>query len=135
MMAAKDNIGNQFIEVFRGFAGVSPDQLDAGRLGRHWSTNRAVAESFANDAVGPDEPSTVVSALVRAKHVIPHDTEEWDTEAGRYGADYGDVEGERTLRPGSRVHVTGITHYPNATGEEHTFRDQMSLKDLRKYRA
>lgn len=134
-MAAKDNVGKQFIEVFRGFAGVSPNQLDAGRLGRHWSTNRAVAESFANDAVGPDESSTVVSALVRAKHVIPHDTEEWDTEAGRYGADYGDVEGERTIRPGSRVHVTGITHYPNATEEEHTFRDQMSLKDLRKYRA
>ena len=126
----------QFIEVYRGFANVSPDTLDTGRLGRHWTTNRAVAESFANDSSEPHEPTTVVSALVRGKNVIPYGTEEWSNEAGDFGADEGGVESEVTVRPGSLVHVMGMYHSPNADAPtERIDRESMTFGQLRKFRA
>jgi hypothetical protein len=136
-MSASESIHHkQFYEVFRGFSGVSPETLDKGSLGRHWTTNKRVAESFANDTADPDEPTTIVSALVRGKHIIPTGTEEWHNEAGLYGAEEDSVESEMTVRPGARVHVTGITHYPNATdSERYTPRSAMSFGELRKFRA
>ena len=138
-MAAKDNVGNQFVEVFRGLYGVSPETLDKENLGRHWSTNPYVAKSFASDwGDGSDDPtpSVLISGVVRQKNIIPYGTEEWDNEAGDYGVDIDGFEAEQTIRPGSRVHVTGITHYPDDTSEkQHISRDQMSFKELRKYRA
>lgn len=126
----------QFTEVYRGFSGVSPETLDTGRLGRHWTTNKQVAESFANDTTPEDEPSTVVVAHVRNKHIIPRDTEEWSNEAENYGALWEDAEREVTVRPGSRMHVMAIYHYPDANSpEESTRRGDMSFGQLRKYRA
>lgn len=126
----------QFIEVYRGFANVSPETLNTGRLGRHWTTNRSVAESFANDAAGPDEPTTVVSALVRGKNVIEPNTEEWDREAGDFGADADGVESEVTVRPGSLVHVMGMYHSPNADAPtERIDRQSMTFGQLRKFKA
>ena len=126
----------QFIEVYRGFANVSPDTLDTGQLGRHWTTNRMVAESFANDSSEPHEPTTVVTALVRGKNVIQPGTEEWDREAGRFGADWNGVESEVTVRPGSLVHVMDIEHSPNADAPtERIDRQSMTFGQLRKFRA
>lgn len=128
--------GQQFIQLYRGLAGVSPETLDKGRLGRHWSSNQWVAESFGTDGLGDDEPSMVIGALVHKRHIIPEGTEEWDEEAGRYDA-YGEdsPESEYTVRPGAPVHITGITHYPDANREENTWRSDLPLSELRKYRA
>jgi len=130
-------MGNQFTEVYRGFSGVSPDTLNTGRLGRHWTTNKRVAESFANDTTPEDEPSTVVVAHVRNKHIIPTGTEEWSNEAEKYGAeDWDSPESELTIRPGSRMHVMSIDHSPDATSQvESIRREDMSFGQLRKYRA
>ena len=126
----------QFIEVYRGFANVSPDTLNPRQLGRHWTTNRNVAESFANDAAGPDEPTTIVRAMVRGKNVIEPGTEEWDREAGDYGADWNGVESEVTVRPGSLVHVMGMEHSPHADAPtERIDRKSMTFGQLRKFRA
>lgn len=128
--------GPQFIQLYRGLAGVSPETLDKGSLGRHWSSNRWVAESFGTDAMEEGEPATVIGALVHKRHIIPEGTEEWDNEAGRYGAEGEDSpESEYTVRRGAPVHITSITHYKDADDHEMRFRQDMNLKELRKYRA
>lgn len=127
--------GPQFVQLYRGIYGVTPSTMRRGALGRHWSTNPKVAESFAYDE-GDDKPSVVIGALVNKKHVIPEDTDEWSSEAEMGGASgYDSPENEMTVRPGARVHVTSIIHYPDNQSEEATYRKDMSLKELRKFRA
>jgi len=128
--------GEQFIQLYRGLAYTSPENMDTRRLGRHWSSNRWVAEAFGNDDIPKNTSSVVIGALVHKRHIIPEGTEEWSNEAERYGAEGADSpESEYTVRKGAPVHITSITHYPNSTDEEHTFRKDMSLRELRKYRA
>lgn len=128
--------GPQWLQLYRGLAHASPDTLDKSGVGRHWSSNRWVAESFGTDGLADDEPSMVIGALVHKKHIIPENTEEWSKEAERFGAIGSDSpESEFTVRRGAPIHITSITHYPNSTDESVMFRHQMGLKDLRKYRA
>lgn len=128
--------GEQWVQLYRGIAHVNPDTLDTRGLGRHWSTNKWVAESFGTDGLGEDDPSMVIGALVHKKHIIPEDTEEWSNEAERYGSfGHDSPESEHTVKRGAPVHITSITHYPNSTDAHTTLRHEMSMKDLRKYRA
>jgi len=128
--------GDQFIQLYRGLAYTSPETMDKGNLGRHWSANRWVARSFGTDGLEGDDSSVVIGALVHRKNIIPEETDEWWDEAGSYGAEGEDSpESEFTVRPGSRVHITSITHYPDHKTEKNTWRSDMSLSELRKYRA
>lgn len=130
----------QFIEVYRGFVNASPETLNPRQLGRHWTTDKGVAESFAHTDPNrlPNEPTTVVSALVRGKNVIERGTEEWHREAYLHGAspDPNGGESEVTVRPGSLVHVMGMEHSPHADAPtERIDRKSMTFGQLRKFRA
>ena len=128
--------GPQWVNVYRGLAYTDPEKLDKGGLGRHWSTNRWVAESFATDGLEDTDSSVVLEAKVHKKNIIPEGTEEWDNEAGRYGAEgQASPEREHTVRRGAPVHIMSVTHYFDNTKSETKHRKDMSFGELRKYRA
>ena len=125
--------GPQWVQLYRGLI-ARPETLDKGNLGKHWSTNDRVALSFATDWGSDDLGSSmVIGALVHPRHIMQEGTEEWDNENGDYEATA--AEAEKTIRKNVPMHITSITHYPNDTDEEVTWRDQMSFHELRKYRS
>ena len=137
-MTAKNALRkDQFVEVYRGFAGVSPETLDTGALGRHWSTSKRVAESFAHDWLGPEDSSMVINAFVHKRHIIgDDDPEEWEREVQNYGAfGHGGGEQEYTIRPGAPIHVMGISHWPNEDKEVFTHRKDIPYRQRMSFRA
>ena len=125
--------GPQWVQLYRGLI-ARPETLDKGNLGKHWSTNDRVALSFATDWGSDDLGSSmVIGALVHPRHIMQEGTEEWDNENGDYESTA--AEAEKTIRKNVPMHITSITHYPNDTDEEVTWRDQMSFHELRKYRS
>lgn len=131
--------GQQFIQLYRGLEGVSPETLDVHRMGPHWTTDPSVAYRFSGTDY-EDTEGTVVGALVHKRHIIPVDTPEHDEAMSRWGvADpdepLGRLEKEHTVRSGAPLHITEITHIPEDYNMVTRERKDMSLRELRRFRA
>ena len=131
--------GPQFVQLYRGLEGVTPETLDVHQMGPHWTTDPGVAYHFSGTNY-EDTEGTVVGALVHKRHIIPVGSQEHDNIRDRWGiadADepLGRVEKEHTVRLGAPLHVTEITHIPEDYNVTTTHRKDMSLSDLRKFRA
>jgi hypothetical protein len=117
-----ENIGQQFkdhVLLHRGIPCVGPECVAAGGLGIHWSKDEGIADRFADwnedadDEHSPDEDhGVVVSALVHKDNIIKPNSPEWNALNERGNQIFGEdhFEQERTVRPGSKVHVVAITH-------------------------
>ena len=112
-----------FVTLYRGLAEVTPKDIEQKNLGSHWSVDPNIAYNFAtsrdvegsHDWMGFDKESsphgTVVTAKVHKRHIIDPESEEgerWHWEMGALG--HGNIEQERTVRPGAIVHVQGMHH-------------------------
>lgn len=124
-MGAKDHLHrNQFLTLYRGLHGVSPEEVERTNLGSHWTVDHNVAVSFATgDYLGVtdesgepnfDDPSpsagTVIRAKVHKRHIVDPNSpegEEWQ-DMGVTGPDH--YEQERTVRPNAIVHVEDLFH-------------------------
>lgn len=115
--------GDQWVSLYRGLASVTPSEVTPNAVGLHWTTDPEVAYNFATsrDAEGwlhdddyEDTPrfGTVLEAKVHKRNLIDPNSKE--------GQDMSDLlaiqapehpEQERTVRPGSRVHVLKMHHY------------------------
>lgn len=131
--------GPQFIQLYRGLEGVSPETLDTHQMGSHWTTDRDVARNFSG-ADWEGTQGTIVSAKVHKRHIIPEGTEEHDSAMSRTGVmpsdePWGRYEKEHTVRSGAPLHITEIQHLPEEGGSMTTERKDMSIKDLRRFRA
>lgn len=120
-MAIKGNKGNQFVTLYRGLMGVSPEEVGQKGLGSHWTADPHVAYGFATDEfAGVDDPEredvdmtpgTVIQAKVHKRHIIDPESEEgegWVDFHGVLGP--GHYEQEHTVRPGAIVHVQKMSH-------------------------
>jgi hypothetical protein len=109
-------LGPQFQRLYRGLYGVSSSEVGRRDLGAHWTTDPNIAYNYATgrDVEGNppeyDEESpmsgTVVSALVHRRHIVDPESKEgqgWQDFHAVLGPDH--VEREKTVRPGSIVHV------------------------------
>lgn len=139
--------GPQFVTLYRGLEGVSPDMLDKGQMGMHWTPKYDVARSYANAENSysnedfDEHGGVVVEAKVHKRHIIEPGSEEWEKVAGRSGvfdrdeSGWGSWEQEHSIRPGAPVHVTQLRHLHPEGGSTDISRKDMSLSELRKYRA
>lgn len=93
---------------------MSSGEVGRRDLGSHWTTDPNIAYNYATgrDVEGnpPEEDvpmqGTVVSARVHRRHVVDPESEEgqgWQSFNAVLGPDH--VEREKTVRPGSIVHV------------------------------
>ena len=133
-MAARDHLSNnQFVRLFRGIHQVVPEQLEQNPrdIGPHWSRSPEVAYNFATyrDSEGTplhdweDELSsgTIVEALVHKRNIIdPQSEEGQDWASGEAVFGHGHPEQERTVRPGSPVHIQAFHHYDDDKGTSRT---------------
>jgi len=115
---------DQFTEnVARGFRTTDIQQP----LGRHWSTDEAVAHHFA----GLGDPQTsVIYAKANPSDIVKPGSKEHkiaQEEHAVYSPD--SIEQEVTIRPGSKVLVTGI-HKTNDKGKTRlrTYREGKVMK-------
>lgn len=118
-MSASDNLGPQWMRVYRGLHDVSWDTVEDDSkdrpLGIHWTTSYPVAEVFAQ--YGTTRPhrnaeggeGAVLTGIVHRRHIIGKDDPdavdhgvypEWHPDAAR--------EREVTLRRGAPVHLRSI---------------------------
>lgn len=108
-----ENVGQQFVTLYRGLGGKrSLKHIDFDNIGRHWTTDPEVAESFALDYPGPRTTflhGFVVHAQIPAEHIIDPSSEEWKKMSVRYGM-YGPGHGEEehTIREGAPVSIHKI---------------------------
>lgn len=124
--------GDQWVRLYRGFAGTTAEEVSTRRLGVHWTPDFDTAKIWTDPekhGVGapPDQgdgtwrgiydkdtSGTIVSALVHKRHIIPEDSEEWEdvTSRSTHGYSLG-FEGEKelTVRPKATVHITGMQTY------------------------
>lgn len=124
-MAAKESLGSQFVTLYRGLAGVTPEEVSKRDLGPHWTTDPNIAYNFATsrDVEGTyhhdawddlEEPpsGTIIRAQVHKRHIIDPESEEgreWRMGENVLGPE--NIEQERTVRPGAIVHVEEMGHY------------------------
>lgn len=117
--------GPQFIQLYRGLHGVTPEDVETKQIGPHWTPDFNVAYNFATyrdvdgnphwDALEYDDmplSGTVVEALVHRRHIIDPESEEGhDWQMGEAVLWPGHPEQERTVRPGATVHVQKMHHF------------------------
>ena len=143
----------QFVTLYRGLRNAGPKDLDTSKLGSHWSSDIETAHSFAK--YGPNstflEPrtpdqATIVKARVHPDSIVKPHTEEWYKMGGiRPGSDqekYYEAglgmdnnvilppdshESESTVRPGSKVKITGMTHLTDMHLEANTNKKKMRM--------
>lgn len=107
-MSSPENLGPQFkdhIQVYRGLRDVAPADVRLDDLGQHWSTNRRVAESFADDVSDSANPGTVVGGLVHPKNIVRESDPDYE-QVLSLGYEPDASEDELPLRKGAPVHVT-----------------------------
>jgi hypothetical protein len=102
--------GTGLVDVARGFRTTDVQQP----LGMHWSTDEMVAHHFA----GLGEPqSTVIYAKARSSDIIkPGSDEHRHVQKEHAVESENSLEQEASIRPGSRVIVTGV-HKTNDKGK------------------
>lgn len=144
-MAASDHIGQQFVRLYRGLHSTSPEHLEKHPtgIGPHWSKSPEVAYNFAtyrdfsgtphwnaeDDAI--PMAGTVVEALVHKRHIIDPDSDEgqdWQHGEAVFGPEHS--EQERTVRPGSPVHVQRM-HYFDDDNDKYRSATPMRRKGYR----
>ena len=110
-MTSPENFGPQFkdyIQAYRGLRDVAPHEVNLSNLGMHWSTNSKVAESFADDVSDPENPGTVVGALVHPNDVLrPGHPQYKDAEAAGFAGE-DSPEDELPVRKGAPVYLTSM---------------------------
>ena len=104
-MSAQDNLSSsQFVDVARGIQSDRPQQP----LGKHWSSDEGVAMIFGEAGLRSDT-STVFFGRVHPNSVVQPGTEEHERMAEDYAIHSPEsLEKEVTVRPGSKVYVTGL---------------------------
>lgn len=131
-MASLENVGQQFVHLYRGIAGITPDMVSTGvdgsdGAGIHWTPDARVAGYFANpDQHEVDDRFENDGVIIRAK--IPHTSivqrgtpEHQQLENDRMILDEDSHEKEVTVRPGAPIHITHIDHVmPDFMGDENT---------------
>lgn len=123
-MALRGKPGSQFVTLYRGLAGTTPEEVTKRDLGPHWTVDPEIAYNFATsrDVWGThhhdawddeDAPhGTVIRAKVHKRHIIDPESEEGkDWMAGENVLGPENIEQERTVRPGAIVHVEEMGHY------------------------
>ena len=122
-MAVRGKPGDQFVTLYRGLAGVTPEQVGKRDLGPHWTASPEIAYNFATsrdvwgtrdwDVDDEDSPQgTIIRAKVHKRHIIDPESEEgreWSMGENVLGPE--NIEQERTVRPGAIVHVEEMGHY------------------------
>lgn len=120
-MTSPENVGQQFIHLYRGLRGVSGiKEIDLKNLGHHWSTDPDVAKDFATNNIAAydlhpnternGEPGIIISAKVHRDNVVDPHSEEgdwWHMETGVLPAGEN-YEAEHTVREGSPVHIVSV---------------------------
>jgi hypothetical protein len=116
---------NSKILLYRGLEDIThPNQIDANRLGVHWTPSYSSAEEFAIPtwAKESEDLDKVQGAIIHAeidpKHIMEMGTPEMEgAESWRMPESHW--EQEKTLRPGSPVKILKIEtlNHNNATGE------------------
>jgi len=134
-MAIRKTPSKRFVEVYRGLAHVTPEEVDTSSLGPHWSTEPEVAWNFAmsRDSDGyaseydDDTPihGTLVRGYVHRRHIIQPGTPEYSDWADGEGV-FGPKshEREQTIRPGSPVHMAAMHWNSDEGGSKHLNFDQ-----------
>lgn len=107
-MAAKDSLGNQFVTLYRGLVGVTPEEVGQKNLGAHWSVDPNVAYRFATDEFFNVDDGTVIQAKVHKRHIVDPESEGWGGWGD--GLDEFGNEQEHTVHPGAIVHVEQMRH-------------------------
>lgn len=113
-----ENVGQQFMTLYRGIASKgSVKEIRFEGLGRHWTPDREVAESFAvssaNDPVDPTHPHAWQGFIVRAdvptEHIVDPESDEGKELASKhkiFGREHG--EEEHTVREGAPLNISGV---------------------------
>ena len=113
-----ENVGQQFITLYRGLSGVQKmSDIQTEYLGNHWTPSRSVAHSFALNApyqVVGEPPvkfkklrGVVLTANVHPDHIFdPEESEGELLGMGVFGRD--SHEEEHTVRDGSPISITGV---------------------------
>lgn len=102
----------QFVTLYRGVMDRNDDAVvfskRTGSMGQSWSTDRNVAEKFANfDEEGYETPGVVVTAQVHKRHILSSPSER-STIPGIHSTQ--SLEREQPVRKGGIVHVRGVEH-------------------------
>ncbi len=106
-MSHESFVGKQFVRVYRGLNGVTPDKVRTEGVGPHWTTDRETAENFATLREETGSPGTVLSGMVDKEHVIGVGSAEHSQWQRRQKVLDPEIEHEVTVRPGSPVLVDG----------------------------
>jgi hypothetical protein len=126
-MAVRGKPGDQFVTLYRGLVGTTPEEVEQVKakgkpLGIHWTKNPNVAYNFAvgntpsgypdNDVLEVYDPEgVVIAAKVHKRHILDPDSSEWSDYSDAYSI-FGpnSDEEESTLRKGAIVHVEKMSH-------------------------
>jgi hypothetical protein len=118
-MTSPENVGQQFVHLYRGLHGVSDlSKVNFKFLGHHWTEDPSVAKDFATNNLSsydlyPDidgEPGFLISAKVHRDNIIDPHSEEgdwWHMETGVLPPSESE-EAEHTVREGSPVHIVSV---------------------------
>jgi hypothetical protein len=115
----------QFVRVFRGLAGVEPDQVDYEKLGMHWSANAHVASDFTQGQ------GSIIEGKVNKQHLMTPDHPDWKEFQVRYQV-FGpnSKEREHTVLSGSPVDITQVHHVYDEDEEPLAFKPNESYDEL-----
>lgn len=103
-------LGPQFHTLYRGVRGTA---LNTNQMGQSWSTDKSVAERFANfDEEGYESSGYVITAKVHSRHIMTG-PERRSIPDIHTTASY---EREQPVRKGGIVHVQGVERI-DETGE------------------
>jgi hypothetical protein len=137
-MSAENNLGRQFITLYRGVYGTN---YVHNPIGMHWTPDRGVAEHFAlgrdyDEVKEPGDPNHghVITAQVEKKHVVPVGSSEWHQLASKHDILHpeqnGQWENEHTLNDGTPLNIKSIDKIKEnpKTGRTRTFHRAIETK-------
>lgn len=137
-MSAQDNLGQQFIKLYRGVHADNRNPEDTSNLknlGIHWTPHRRAARSFASGESldlshdyykdrGIKPEGLVYTALVHKDHVVKVGTDEWKELSSRHSIQSpgeNTFEREKTVRRGSPLKIIGIEKVTGELSTEHPY--------------
>lgn len=110
-----DNVGQQFVSLYRGLNVQNHRDIDTSKLGSHWTTDPDIAQSFALSVpVGGDPDKSTLRGVIIHAQVDPQHIVDPDSEEGKHWRDTKEVfdrgnrEQEHTVRPGAPITITGM---------------------------
>ena len=137
-MSAQDNLGKQFITLYRGVYG---SKYVHNPIGMHWTPDRSVAEHFAlgkdyDEDKEPGDPNHghIIEAQVEKHRVLPVGSAEWHSLANKHDILHpehnGHWENEHTLTDGTPLQIKSIDKIKEnpETGRRRTFHRAIDTK-------